>query len=92
MATLSAIDAIVVLGHEVEPAGRALQSAIASRAGYIASLGSPRMQQLRRDWLAYRDVAWDDRVHGPAGFDIGASSPPEIAVSIVAEALAVLRK
>lgn len=87
MATLSAIDAVVVLGHEVEVAGRALQGALASRAGYIGSIGSPRMQQLRRDWLAYRNVEWDDRVHGPAGLDIGASSPPEIAVSIVAEAI-----
>lgn len=92
MATLSPIDAVVVLGHDVEPAGRALQAAIASKAGYIASVGSQRMQQLRQDWLAYRDVTWDERVRGPAGFDIGASSPQEIAVSIVAEAISAGRK
>lgn len=87
MATLSAIDAVVVLGHEVEPSGRALQAAISSNAGYIASVGSQRMQELRREWLAYRNVEWDDRIHGPAGLDIGASSPPEVAVSIVAQAI-----
>lgn len=87
MATLSSSDAVVVLGHDVEPTGRALQAAIASNAGYIASIGSERMQELRREWLGYRGVEWDDRVHGPAGLEIGASTPPEIALSIVAEAI-----
>lgn len=89
MATLSPIDAVVVMGHDVEVSGRGLEAAIKSKAGYIASIGSPRMQQLRQDWLAYRGVAWDDRVRGPAGIDIGASTPEEIAISIVAEAVAV---
>jgi xanthine dehydrogenase accessory factor len=87
MATLAGIDAVVVMGHDVESSGRALQAAIESGAGYIASIGSPRMQQLRREWLAYRGVDWDDRVHGPAGIPIGASNPAEIAISIVAEAI-----
>jgi len=87
MATLAPIDAVIVMGHDVETAGRALQAAIESAAGYIGSIGSPRMQELRRQWLAYRDVGWDERVRGPAGLPIGASSPPEIAISIVAEAI-----
>lgn len=87
MATLSAIDAIVVMGHDIETAGRALQAAIESRAGYVGSVGSPRMQELRREWLAYRGVGWDERVRGPAGLPIGASTPTEIAISIVAEAI-----
>lgn len=87
MATLSAIDAVVVMGHDVEVAGRGLEAALKSKAGYIASIGSPRMQELREDWLAYRGVKWDDRVRGPAGIDIGASTPEEIAISIVAEAI-----
>jgi len=91
LATLAAHDAVVVMGHDVEVAGRALQAAIESRVGYIGSIGSPRMQQLRRDWLAYRGVDWDARVHGPAGLPIGASNPGEIAVSIVAEAIGSLR-
>ena len=57
--------------------------------GYIGALGSRRTQQARADWLAYRGVTDLERVHGPAGLDIGANTPAEIAVSILAEALAV---
>ena len=91
MATLAPIDTIVVLGHDVETTGRALQAAIGSNAGYIGSIGSPRMQELREEWLSYRGVPWSDRVRGPAGLPIGASNPGEIAISIVAEAVASLR-
>jgi xanthine dehydrogenase accessory factor len=65
-----------------------LSAALSSQAGYIGALGSRRTQQARADWLAYRGITDLDRVHGPAGLDIGASSPPEIAISILAEALA----
>ncbi len=47
------------------------------------------MQQLRSDWLTMRGVADQSRLHSPAGLDIGASSPAEVAVSVIAEALAV---
>jgi xanthine dehydrogenase accessory factor len=90
-ATLSPIDGIIVMGHEVEDSGRALQAAIQSKAGYIGSLGSKAMQELREEWLAYRGVAWDRRIHGPAGLPIGASNPGEIAISIVAEAVRTSR-
>ena len=91
MATLAAIDGVVVMGHDVEQSGQALQASIGSRAGYIGSLGAERMQNLRREWLAYRGVEWDERIHGPAGLPIGASNSGEIAVSIAAEAVATLR-
>ncbi len=87
MATLSSSDAIVVMGHDIEISGRALEAAVRSRAGYIGSLGGQRMQEMRREWITYRGAAWDDRVHGPAGIDIGAESAPEIAISVVAEAI-----
>jgi xanthine dehydrogenase accessory factor len=77
-----------VTSHDVEFAGRALEAALASKVGYIGALGSRRTQQARADWLAYRGVTDLARVHGPAGLDIGANTPPEIAVSILAEALA----
>lgn len=91
MATLATIDGVVVMGHDVEQSGQALQGAIGSKAGYIGSLGAERMQSLRREWLAYRGVEWDERIHGPAGLPIGASNSGEIAVSIAAEAVATLQ-
>lgn len=89
IAGLSILDKVVVLSHDNELAGPALASALAGQVGYIGALGSRRTQESRADWLAYRGITDLDRVHGPAGLDIGASKPAEIAVSIVAEALAV---
>lgn len=91
IAPLSQRDKVVVTGHDLELAGSALATALESRAGYIASLGSRKMQTDRNDWLAYRGVTDLGRIHGPAGLDIGASTPAEIAVSIVAEAIAETR-
>jgi xanthine dehydrogenase accessory factor len=88
---LSDGDAVVVMGHDVETSSRCLQVALESDAGYIGALGSHAMQQSRSDWLAYRDVTDLSRVHGPAGMDIGADSPEEIAVSIAAQIIAVRR-
>jgi xanthine dehydrogenase accessory factor len=92
IAGLAAMDKLVVLSHDVELAGPALAAALDCPVGYIGALGSRRTQQNRADWLAYRGVTDLERVHGPAGLDIGANTPAEIAVSIVAEALAVKSK
>jgi len=89
IAGLAALDKVVVTSHDVEVAGPALAAALEGNVGYIGGLGSRRTQQARADWLAYRGVTDLDRIHGPAGLDIGANSPAEIAVSILAEALAV---
>lgn len=88
IAPLSAIDKVVIAAHDLELAGTALAAALESDTGYIGSLGSRKMQSDRADWLAYRGVEDLDRVHGPAGLDIGADSPQEIAVAIAAEAIA----
>ena len=89
IAGLAVLDKLVVISHDVEFAGRALTAALSSEVGYIGALGSRRTQQGRADWLAYRGITDLERIHGPAGLDIGATTPAEIAVSIVAEALAV---
>lgn len=88
IAPLSAIDKVVVAAHDLELAGTALAAALDSETGYVASLGSRKMQSDRADWLAYRGIDDLERLHGPAGLDIGADTPEEIAVSIVAEAIA----
>ncbi|HET8740323.1 MAG TPA: XdhC family protein [Acidimicrobiia bacterium] len=88
IATTSANDMVVVAAHDLELAGSALAAALDSGAGYIGSVGSHKMQGDRADWLAYRGKTDLSRVRGPAGLDIGADSPEEIAVSIVAEAIA----
>jgi len=89
IAGLAVLDKLVVTSHDVEVAGRALSAALSSEVGYIGALGSRRTQEARADWLAYRGITDLTRVHGPAGLDIGANTPAEIAVSIIAEALAV---
>jgi xanthine dehydrogenase accessory factor len=89
IAGLAVLDKLVVISHDDDLGGSALASALAGEVGYIGALGSRRTQQSRADWLAYRGVTDLDRIHGPAGLDIGANTPAEIAVAIVAEALAV---
>ena len=86
-ASLSPLDAIVVMGHDVETSSRCLLAALEGDAGYIGALGSAAMQEARADWLAYRDVTDLSRVHGPAGLPLGGRTPAEVAVSIVAEIL-----
>jgi xanthine dehydrogenase accessory factor len=89
--TLTPADAALVLSHDHALAGPVLQTALSGRAGYIGALGSRSMQQARAQWLIGRDVPQSqiDRVRGPAGLDVGARTPQEIAVSIAAEVLAV---
>ncbi len=89
IAGLAAPDKLVVASHDQELAGRALEAALSSDIGYIGALGSRRVQQARADWLAYRGITDVSRIHGPAGLDISADTPAEIALSILAEAVAV---
>ena len=89
IAELAVLDKVVVISHDHDLAGPALATALSSDVGYIGALGSRRTQQARADWLAGRGITDLERIHGPAGLDIGASTPAEIAVSILAEALAV---
>lgn len=90
-ASLSPMDSVVIMGHDVETSSTCLMAALDSEAGYIGALGSKAMQQSRADWLALRDVTDISRVNGPAGLDIGAGSPAEIAVSIAAQIIAARR-
>ena len=91
VARLSPLDAVVIMGHDVETSSKNLSYALASDAGYIGALGSAKMQEDRADWLAYQEITDLSRVHGPAGLDIQASTPTEIAVSVIAEIIATLK-
>jgi xanthine dehydrogenase accessory factor len=83
-------DAVVVLSHDREVDGPVLTAALASAVGYIGGLGARHTQQARREWLTAHGVAEpaQARIHGPAGLDLDAHTPAEIAISIVAEILA----
>ena len=82
---------VVALAHDPILDDPALHAALQSAAAYIGCLGSRRTHAMRLDRLhlagfAERDLA---RLHGPIGLDIGGRSPGEIAVSILAEIIAV---
>lgn len=87
-AGLAVLDSVVVAAHDLDLAGPALAAALESDAGYVGAVGGRRTQQARADWLADRGITDLSRIHAPAGLDIGATTPPEIAVSVLAEALA----
>jgi len=90
-ARLQHADALVVLSHDRALDAPALQAALSSTAGYVGGLGSARTQSERARWLTEHGVpaAAIAAIHGPAGLDIGANTPAEIAVAIIAEILAV---
>jgi xanthine dehydrogenase accessory factor len=89
---LSALDGLVVTTHDREVDGPALAAALAGAVGYIGALGARAMQQARAAWLAERGIASSGRIHGPAGLDIGARTPAEVAVAIIAEMLAIVSR
>ena len=83
--------AIIVLTHDDKFDLPLLQAALDSEAFYIGALGSRRNQERRRGLLLEAGVPERDleRINGPAGLDIGAESPAETALSMLAEMLAV---
>mgnify|MGYP001183139352 CR=1 FL=1 len=85
--------AIVTLTHDTKIDDPSLQAALASDAFYIACLGSRRTHEARRTRLtdAGFEIADLQRLRGPAGLDIGAVTPAEIATSILAEIISVER-
>jgi xanthine dehydrogenase accessory factor len=83
--------AVVVLTHEERFDVPALAGALRSDAFYVGAIGSRRTQQRRRELLLAEGLSEVevDRLSGPTGLDLGAETPAETAVSILAEILAV---
>jgi xanthine dehydrogenase accessory factor len=79
--------AVVTLSHDPKIDDPALETVLRSEVFYIGSLGSNRTHGKRLDRLHEKGFTTEetDRIHGPVGLDIGAKSPAEIAISIMAE-------
>ena len=83
--------AIVVLTHDDKFDLPMLAGALATDAFYVGALGSRRNQQRRNDLLRESGVPDTsiERIAGPCGLDLGAESPAETALSMLAEIVAV---
>ena len=86
--------AVVVLTHDPKLDDPALMAALAGPSVYVGALGSRATAAKRRARLAALGLSEADlaRIHGPVGLAIGAVTPAEIAVSILAEVIAVVRR
>jgi len=83
--------AVVTLTHDPKLDDMALMEALKSPAFYVGAIGSHRNNEARRRRLAEFDLSQDEiaRLHGPVGLKLGAKTPPEIAIAILAEMTAV---
>lgn len=92
-AALDRRSALVAMTHDPKIDDPALAAALRSEAFYVGALGSKKTQAARRERLSAMgfDAAALGRIHGPVGMSIGARSPGEIAVSILAQLVAGLR-
>lgn len=85
---------VVVVTHDPKLDDPALMVALPSPAGYVGALGSPkthaqRVKRLLESGLTQQQI---DRLHAPIGLDLGGRTPAEIALSIMAEIVAVRNK
>jgi xanthine dehydrogenase accessory factor len=82
---------VVLLSHDYKYDLPVLKAVLASDAAYIGVLGSRRRGRALLDFLAEEGVPGDQlaRVRIPVGLDLGGTTPEEIALSVLAEAIAV---
>jgi xanthine dehydrogenase accessory factor len=88
---LDAHSAVVTLTHDPKLDDLALMEALKSPAFYVGAIGSRKNNESRRQRLLQFDLSVEqvDRLHGPVGLKIGSKTPPEIAISILAEMTAI---
>lgn len=84
---------VVLLSHDYKYDLPVLRAVLASEAGYVGCLGSARRGRAMLEFLGEQGVAAEQlaRVRIPVGLDIGARSAAEIALSVLAEAIALTR-
>ncbi|MDJ0630251.1 MAG: XdhC family protein [Rhodobacter sp.] len=91
---LDARTAVVTLTHDPKLDDPAIVAALKSDVFYLGCLGSTRTHAKRVTRLAEQGFAETDiaRIHAPVGLDIGAKSPAEIAIAVMAEITRTLRQ
>ena len=89
--TWSADDAVCVLSHDPKVDLPALEQALRSPASFVGAMGSRRTHEHRLAGLRERGLTDGElaRLRSPIGLDLGASTPEQTAISILAEVLAV---
>ncbi len=82
---------VVTLSHEERLDIPAVAAALERRARYVGAIGAKRTQERRRAALAEQGFSGADldRIHGPAGIDLGGRAPAQVALAIAAEIVAV---
>jgi xanthine dehydrogenase accessory factor len=87
---ISSCDAVVMLTHDPKIDDPALKTVLNSRAFYLGALGSRATHEKRKRRLLADGItsAQMERLHAPIGLDIGAETPAEIALAIMAEVVA----
>lgn len=82
---------VIALTHDPKLDDLALLEALASGAFYVGAIGSQKNNQQRRERLQSLGVSAEQlqRLHAPVGLSIGSHTPPEIAVSILAQITAL---
>ena len=83
---LSANPISAAIDHDAPDAARFLRDALASPASYVAMMASPRRAERMLAELA--DAPGIEKLHVPAGHNLGGKAPGEIALSVVAEIVA----
>jgi xanthine/CO dehydrogenase XdhC/CoxF family maturation factor len=86
--------AFVIMSHNYSRDVEFLGSLLGKGAAYIGCLGpGERLERMLKDLNARGQVPHEhDRIYGPAGLDLGADGPTEIAWSILAEIMSVRRR
>ncbi len=91
---LDAYTALAALTHDPKIDDTPLLAALEAQCFYVGALGSRKTHGKRRERLLEQgaSAAQLEQIHAPVGIDIGAQSPAEIAVAVLAEVIAALRR